>query len=85
MLKTLFWRPEKNDQVARIGGRGEGGVKLIRAMPETKHDFPYDVFPNSTLFLTALALFFWAAKVLAAAVALHKVNLILTIWKSFPK
>ena len=42
--KTSIWRPEKDDQVARIGGRG-GGVYLIWAMPERKRAFLYDVFP----------------------------------------
>ena len=43
--KTLIWRPEKGDQVARIGGRGGG--YLIWAMPERKRAFPYEVFPYS--------------------------------------
>ena len=46
MRKKLFWCPEKDDHVARIGRRG---VFLIRAMPERKHAFSYDVFPKMSM------------------------------------
>ena len=46
LAKRCFWRPKKEDQVARIGGMGGWGV-VIRAMPERKRFFPVDVFPNN--------------------------------------
>ena len=48
--KTSIWRPEKGDQVARIGGRGG---YLIWAMPERKRAFTYEVFPNCELIQSA--------------------------------
>ena len=36
---------EKDVQVARKKGRGEGG-EVIRAMPERKHSFLKEVFPK---------------------------------------
>ena len=39
--KRRFCRPEKVGKVARIGG----GVWVIRAMPELKSFFRFDVFP----------------------------------------
>ena len=41
--KRRFCRPEKVGKVARIGGW------VIRAMPELKRFYSYDVFPNSTI------------------------------------
>ena len=41
--KRRFCRPEKVGKVARIGGWG--GVWVIRAMPELKCVFGFDVFP----------------------------------------
>ena len=38
---------EKDVQVARKKGRGEGG-EVIWAMPERKHYFLHEVFPKST-------------------------------------
>ena len=37
---------EKDVQVARKKGRGEGG-EVIRAMPERKHSFFQEVFPKN--------------------------------------
>ena len=37
---------EKDVQVARKRGRGEGG-EVIRAMPERKHSFLKEVFPKA--------------------------------------
>ena len=39
---------EKDVQVARKKGRGEGG-EVIRAMPERKHSFFQEVFPNNDM------------------------------------
>ena len=43
--KTSFCRPDKVGKVARIGGWWGGGW-VIRAMPELRCVFCFDVFPN---------------------------------------
>ena len=47
--KRRFCRPEKVGKVARIGGWGFF-FWVIRAMPELKSFFCFDVFPKTQLF-----------------------------------
>ena len=51
IIYILFLTAEKDVQVARKKGRGEGG-EVIRAMPERKHLFLKEVFPNAHITCT---------------------------------
>ena len=49
---------EKDVQIARIGGMGEGG-EVIRAMPERKHSFFQEVFANAVLLFPTVCFQIW--------------------------